>query len=195
MQIETINDLQQQAVSPDELKRWLASEQEYYGLIRRFILGNGGQEKDVEDTVQEGIYRLLVNIKNGAFRQDSSLKTYLFRICKNIWISQLRRQCKWREIETALSAKVTKQDAADQQVHLKDRADLLEEALAPLSGSCREVLRLWTLGYSMDEIAKKTAYKNAGSCKKKKALCMKALMKYLKDRPDLMKELLNYRNS
>ena len=149
MQIETINDLRQQALSSDELKRWLASEQEYHDLIRRFIIKNGGQEKDVEDTIQEGIYRLLINIENDAFRRDSSLKTYLFRICRNIWISQLRRQCKWREIEGILSTKVSYPLATDHRVNLQDRAKLLEEALASLSPSCREVLRLWTLGYSM----------------------------------------------
>lgn len=194
MQIETINDLRQQALSSDELKRWLASEQEYHDLIRRFIIKNGGQEKDVEDTIQEGIYRLLINIENDAFRRDSSLKTYLFRICRNIWISQLRRQCKWREIEGILSTKVSYPLATDHRVNLQDRAKLLEEALASLSPSCREVLRLWTLGYSMKEIAVKTGYKNAGSCKKKKSICLKALIEYLKDKPALMKELLNYRN-
>ncbi|MCO6478648.1 MAG: sigma-70 family RNA polymerase sigma factor [Phaeodactylibacter sp.] len=177
---------------PGELRAWLSREEEYYHSIRRFILSSGGSEQDAEDTIQEGIFRLLANIDKGTFRQDSSLKTYLFNICRNIWISQLRRQYKWREVRQALAYKDGEADDAGRAVHEKDRQALIDKALAPLSGACRQVLRLWSQGHSMEEIARMAGYSNAGSAKKKRSVCMKKLVEFLKERPQLRKELLNH---
>jgi len=177
---------------PGELRAWLSREEEYYHSIRRFILRNGGSEQDAEDTIQEGVFRLLANVDKGAFRQDSSPKTYLFNICRNLWISQLRRQYKWREIRQALAYEDGEAGDASRAVHEKDRQALVDEALAPLSGACRQVLRLWSLGYSMEEVARMVGYRNAGSAKKKRSVCMKKLVGFLKERPQLKKELLNH---
>lgn len=176
---------------PGELRAWLSREEYYHG-IRRFILNSGGSEQDAEDTIQEGVFRLLANVGKGAFRQDSSLKTYLFNICRNIWISQMRRQYKWREIQEALAYKDGEAGDAGRDVYEKDRQALIGEALAPLSGACRQVLRLWSQGYSMEEVARMAGYGNAASAKKKKSVCMKKLVDLLKERPQLRKELLNH---
>ncbi|MCB0641178.1 MAG: hypothetical protein KDC44_06040, partial [Phaeodactylibacter sp.] len=62
--------------------------------------------------------------------------------------------------------------------------DLLPEA-------CRQVLKMWTLGYSMREIAANAGYKSDGVVRKKKRLCLVKLMQALQDQPDLLQQLLN----
>jgi len=158
--------------------------------IIQFVQSNSGNKEDAEDVLQEGLHRMIVNIRNGEFNQKSTVKTYLFSICRNIWIGRLRRANKWREIQKLLSTSSVYSPSIE--LENQQRSELIAKALKGVNQGCRNVLTLWAFGYSMREIARKSGYKNAEMAKKKKHLCMKKLIISVKNRPELLQELMNY---
>ena len=161
--------------------------------IKAFVLKNSGNEADAADIIQEGLQQLILNIRLQQFQGKSSLKTYLYRICRNLWISRLRKLNKKDTIQQIFTQKTTTPpDTPETIIDKQQKKQLLEQALNKLGTICKQVLKLWTLGYSMVEIANKVGYKNANVAKKKKSICMQSLVKHVMGQPDLVKSLLAY---
>ena len=47
-------------------------------------------EAEAADVFQDGIIQILMAVQRGKFRGDSSLKTYLSVVCRNLWFKQIR---------------------------------------------------------------------------------------------------------
>jgi RNA polymerase sigma factor (sigma-70 family) len=62
----------------------------YYPSIEAHITQNFGSTEDAEDIFQEAIIVLLQKVRQGNFVLTSSLKTYLFAIARNLWLTRLR---------------------------------------------------------------------------------------------------------
>lgn len=153
-------------------------EQETYQLaITKFVLSNGGIAQDAEDVFQDGIAHLVINIRKGNFRGESTLKTYLISICRRLWFRKIGRSSHLenikKDIQTERKEKVTPESIYIHEEQKKRLGNWLDKLGSP----CREILSMWSLSYSMQEIAKKTGYKNEGVVRKKKFQCMKSLMK------------------
>lgn len=166
--------------------------QDAKNLFVMFIQRNNGTKDDAEDIFQEGMQHFILNIRSGIFQQKSSPKTYLFRICRNLWLSKLRRKNKWKNIQQILTQEKKEQVYHPVILEKKERRVLLDRALSSISDACKEVLSYWSQGYSMKEIAQMTIYKNEQGVMKKKSICLKSLVTKVKNQPDLMKELLNH---
>ncbi len=61
----------------------------YYAMVLQFILNNNGDEDDAKDVYQEGIIILYNKIKAGNFELSSKLKTYIYSVCRRIWLKKL----------------------------------------------------------------------------------------------------------
>ncbi len=184
-----ISAIQSQQATLEEVLSKLYGNEEWQRSIFKLVENTGGSRQDAEDIFQEGIRRLIVNIRNHVYEGRSSLKTYHYSICRNLWISQLRRDNRRQELLQAMETPTTGL-GADGLLRQKERNEQLSKALGLLDGNCRQVLELWTQGYSMNEIAEMTGYKNGQVAKKRKHVCLKKLLKALQNRPELMKTLL-----
>ncbi len=174
----------------EKVMHYLYNGSDWKPTIFYFVAQNGGTDEDAEDVFQEGIRRMFFNIKNKEFEKRSALKTYLYVICRNVWISQLRKKNKWRDVRKMLEAGKNSVKSPHQLLEHKEMKEQVEQITSVLTEVCRKVLKLWTLGYSMKEIAQKVGYKNDGVAKKKKRLCLQKLMQEVQDHPELMKALL-----
>ena len=157
--------------------------------IFRLVQKSGGSREDAEDVFQEGLRRMIVNIRNGLFEGRSSLKTYHYRICRNLWVSQLRRDHRRRELQQTLQNTGAGLDSEEALIQ-KERKEYLSKALQLLGDNCRQVLVMWTKGYPMQEIAEAAGYKNGNVAKKRKRICLTKLISKVREQPELMKILL-----
>lgn len=157
-----------------------------------YVQKNKGSKSDAEDIFQDGIKHFVLNIRSGIFQHKSSIKTYLFRICRNLWLSKLRRNNKWQSIQQILTLEAKGNVYMLSPFQNEERKVLLNKALAFIPDACRQVLSLWSQGYSMKEIVQRTIYKNEMSVMKKKSICLKSLVTKVKNQPGLMRELLNH---
>jgi RNA polymerase sigma-70 factor (ECF subfamily) len=116
------------------------------GLVR-FLVRMLRDEEAARDLAQEAFVRALSGLRE--FRGDAELRTWLFRIARNLAVSRLRRQ--GREQPIAPDAPLAARDAGGEQ-----RADLarLRAAVARLSPRPREVVELRSSeGMSFSEVA------------------------------------------
>lgn len=65
---------------------------EYYQRIKKMIYTFRNITLDPDDIFQEGLTRAIINIREGRFRGESSLLTYLNSICRNICLKELSRK-------------------------------------------------------------------------------------------------------
>ena len=101
--------------------------------IKAFVLKNSGNEADAADIIQEGLQQLILNIRLQQFQGKSSLKTYLYRICRNLWISRLRKLNKKDTIQQIFTQKTTTPpDTPETIIDKQQKKQLLEQALNEL---------------------------------------------------------------
>src|SRR5688500_3933555 len=50
----------------------------------------GGTDEDAADIFQEAVLVLIEKIKSGKFREESSIKTFLIGIARNLWLFEKR---------------------------------------------------------------------------------------------------------
>lgn len=108
----------------------------------------------------------------------STLETYLFGIGKKLMLKEQGKERSFVELsEVDLSF-------ADDQV--SDREDLLHrkvqvrEILKKVEEPCRSILTLYYFHeFSLESIAERLGYKNSGTAKKKKSLCLKQIREQL----------------
>ncbi|MEO0337785.1 MAG: sigma-70 family RNA polymerase sigma factor [Bacteroidota bacterium] len=177
----------------EEGMRYLYEKSGYKEGILTWLAKKGASREAAQDVFQDGIRHLIINIRNGKFRAESSIKTYLHSICTNLWNNQYRRNKRYAEIKQEIPKEEDIETGPDELLEYQEKRALLDDLLSQIGKSCKKVLGLWSLSYSMSEIAQKAGYKSDGMARKKKYDCFKRLMKLLHDRPDLMDELLKNR--
>lgn len=115
------------------------------------------------------------NVKSGKIETiDSSVKTYLFGIGKNIVLNNVKRKA--IENRVLASVETGTDDRINDNHQLQHITFFVRKLYEGLGSPCREILLMfYEKGYDMQQIASATGYKNADVAKKKKYECLKAL--------------------
>lgn len=153
------------------------------GLLRKW----GASEHQVEDLFQDGICALIINIRTNKFRGDASVKTYLSTICRNIFFKSIKKEVRHNELKGNISDNETDQHTPELEILDKERQYVLDLILEKMGKTCKEVLKLWAMRYSMQEIASHMEYKSAGMARKKKHDCLKRLIAFSRENMNLIK--------
>jgi RNA polymerase sigma factor (sigma-70 family) len=186
---DLIQSIRKGGIDLEVAMRHFYEEGTYQQAFIHWLGKKGSQQEDAKDIFQDGLSHLMVNIREGKFQGKSSLKTYLFRICANLWNTKFKRSQKLAEIKSDLPLSEETAVSPEEMMLYKEQEILLSAVLSQIGKSCKKVLGLWSLSYSMNEIAQQMGYKSEGMARKKKYECFKKLMILLKDRPALMDQL------
>jgi DNA-directed RNA polymerase specialized sigma24 family protein len=65
---------------------------DYFASTQKYIVMNSGSAEDAEDVFQEAVLIFLHKIRQPEFALTCSVKTYLYAICKRLWLSELSRR-------------------------------------------------------------------------------------------------------
>ena len=153
---------------------------EHYGMIFKFVLNNSGTEHDAKDIYQESFIILVRNIRGNKFRKGSSIKTYLYSICRRLWYKELQKRTKReniRMVDMETYVELDEQDKEDVREY-EQKFVLMEECLQELGEPCKTIITDFYLQKkSMHEIADKMGYANAEHAKNQKYKCFKRLKK------------------
>lgn len=173
----------------NKVMTYIYNESNYRADIFKYIRSRGGTVEDAEDVFQDGIRNLIICIRKGQYRGESSLKGYLFGVCKNLWFKQFNKQVKQIEIKASMTIADTEDPGPEVLIIGKEREELIIGLLTSLGPACKKVLSLWRLSYSMKEIAEEMGYKSDGVARKKKHQCFQGLLQVLKDHPNIIHSL------
>lgn len=150
----------------------------YFPMILQFILKNNGDENDAKDVYQEAIIILYNKIKQGDFELSSKLKTYIYSVCRRIWLKKLNQKSKQtvniKDFEDVLMV--------EEDVVQHEEADLkferMKDAMQSLGEPCRTIIQDFYLhNLSMQEITEKFGYTNTDNAKTQKYKCLQRLKK------------------
>ena len=150
----------------------------YFPMILQFILNNNGDEDDAKDVYQEGIIVLYNKIKSGDFELSSKLKTYLYSVCRRIWLKKLSQQSKKTnniaDFEDVISTDV---DMEDHELK-EEQFDKMQSALLHLGEPCKTIIQdFYINNLSMHDISEKFGYTNTDNAKTQKYKCLQRLKK------------------
>ncbi len=112
-----------------------------------------GHWDDVLQEVRLEVFRLL---KQGRFRGESRLGTYLWPVVAHTCLDHIRSQKQWRwiDLESVEVLELSQHRSADQARRTESR-DLLRRVLRALSAECRQVWSMIVAGMSYREIGAK----------------------------------------
>lgn len=116
--------------------------QSYFDPVYRYVLSLSGNTHVAEEVTQETFFKALRSLDQ--FRGNSSIKSWLCAIAKNLWISE-QRKAKTQPVDT-LSAMPDPDIGPEERVTRRDESMRVHQLLHRLDEPYREVFTLRTLG-------------------------------------------------
>lgn len=152
----------------------------YYAQVADYVYKNSGTQDDAQDIFQEGMLIFMQKVKQPDFNlSEASPKTYLYRICANLWLERLRKDRRKLQRESVYAYWEGESTAPDSETDSWFSDTLLpstEELLQAVGDKCRDILMAYYYQkMSMVEIAQKYEYKDANSAKNQKYKCLQRI--------------------
>ncbi|MBC7567563.1 MAG: sigma-70 family RNA polymerase sigma factor [Pedobacter sp.] len=150
----------------------------YFPMILQFILNNNGDEDDAKDVYQEGIIVLYNKVKSGDFELSSKLKTYIYSVCRRIWLKKLAQQRKKTNNVSDFEDIIATDVDIDDHEQKEEQFDKMQSALLHLGEPCKTIIQDFYLNnLSMHDISEKFGYTNTDNAKTQKYKCLQRLKK------------------
>ena len=126
--------------------------QEYSKAVYNYLLSLTKNKHIAEELVQETFYSAVKNINN--FKNESSVKTWLYKIAKNKWIDYYKKNKKSKEISIDEDSKELLYSTIEEEVINKDHLIYIYKKIHNLDEKSKEIilLRIGT-NFSFKEIA------------------------------------------
>jgi len=151
---------------------------ENYLIIQSFIVKNNGYPEDAKDIFQEAMIVLFEKAKLDSFVLSCQIKTYLYSVCKRLWLKRLQQQSKYYPAFELLKETVQVEDEIEAHEKLNTDFNLMENALNKIGEPCKSILEAYYIQKkSMPEIADAFGYTNADNAKTQKYKCLMRLKK------------------
>ncbi len=158
---------------------------DFFPLVRFLVTENGGSLEDAEDIFQDGIIIIYNKINLNQLILTSSFKTYMYSVCRNLWLQKLNKR-------KAIFDKLT-----DVEEYIDLPVDVLHEAsynetelhriiqihFLSLHEDCQKVIKLFIKNIPVREIAVIMGFRTENYTKTRKYLCKEELKKRIANDP------------
>ena len=150
----------------------------HFSMIQHFVTNNNGSFDDARDIFQEAMITLYEKVQLDNFGLTCQIKTYLFSICKNLWLKRLQQMGKYSTPLSAQEETISVEEDMD-RFEKKDAAfAIMDRALNSLGEPCKSLLEGYYLNKKgMQELASQFGYTNADNAKNQKYKCLMRLKK------------------
>jgi RNA polymerase sigma factor (sigma-70 family) len=117
----------------------------YYKVVETFMVNHGGSYEDVKDVYQEALSAIFLKIQKQEFILNSAFGTYLFSVCKNLWMGELRKRKYAKDLKSQLEQDASEEDTDSLVMEfLQERKEyLFRKHYATLDEECQNVIRLY----------------------------------------------------
>ena len=179
----------------DDAVRYLYTQ--YHSFLSIYVQQHGGTLEDGEDVFQEVVVAFIDLVQKNKFRGESSIKTFLFALNRNIWLNELkkRKRSSLREVKFE-EMKPVEEAGIGAYISAREGRQELMDIISKLGEVCQQILvAFYYQDLSIKEILEQLHYENEQVVRNKKHKCMKKLDELLQANPLLAKNLktiLNY---
>ncbi|WKN41601.1 RNA polymerase sigma factor [Tunicatimonas pelagia] len=158
-----------------------------FDSVASYIRANSGNDEDAEDFFQEAIVVFINIVRKGNFRGDSSIKTFLYSIARNLWRNELKRQNRVLMRETNYYEQTEKEEQDIQEsIGEHEVKDQLLHLLEKLGDNCKKILLLFYYeNLPMKEIFQHMGYETEQVARNMKYRCMNKLKGLLNEHPEM----------
>ncbi len=152
--------------------------QAHYPMILHFIQNNSGTDEEAKDIYQEGIVVFYEKIKAGTLELNCQIKTYLYSVCRHLWLKRLAEKNKYNGSVADSDVYLNLENDAPAQEENEQKFSIMGQALNQLGEPCKTLLEDYYLqDLSMQHITEKFGYTNADNAKNQKYKCLLRLKK------------------
>lgn len=147
-----------------------------YPTIKFLITANSGNDQDAEDIFQDALVIIYKKINNNDLVLTSSFKTFLYSVCRNLWLQKLDRK--------AISYGLLEKDNLENlqeilQIDFEDienvKYQIYQKHFLSLGRDCQKILRMFLKKVPLEEIAETMGFKTAKYAKTRKYMCKEKL--------------------
>jgi len=154
----------------------------FYYRINFFIKKNNGDDDDANDIFQEAIIVIYRKIKDKSLVLECSFDTYLYSICRFLWLKQLekRRIEKERIYDNQEYREDIYDEPLNRTVEMNERYRLYQKHFKNLGKDCQKILQMFFDKVPLKQIAQVMGFKGEKYAKKRKYKCKEYLIKSIK---------------
>ena len=157
----------------------------YYEKIESFLVGKGGNPDHVQDVFQEAMIVICQKVRKGGLTLTCSFSTYLFAVCKNIWMHDLRRY-RYHPLGDSSLENLSEEPEPDEEMRDKLK-ELYRYHFSMLSEDCKKLLRLHFNRVPLADIQRIFGYSSEHYTSDRKYRCKKSLYNRIKNDPQYKK--------
>ena len=167
--------------------------QTHFEPLSWFVMNNNGNAEDAQDIFQEVMVSFIHLVQQGKFRGESTIKTFLYSMNRNIWFNELKRRGRSDEREKKFEMlKEEDQRSIDNVLEQRETNQQLIKIMEELGENCKKILILYYYeNYSMKEILTELKYENEQVVRNKKYKCLKKLEEMIRSEKGLYHQLKN----
>lgn len=151
---------------------------ENYISIQSFVLNNNGSVDDARDIFQEAMIVLYEKSRLATFSLTCQVKTYIYSICRRLWLKRLQQLGKFTTQVESLEEIVPVEEEVEDHEKRNEDFVIMEHAMAKIGEPCKSLLDAYYLKKkNMQDIAGEFGYTNADNAKTQKYKCLVRLKK------------------
>jgi RNA polymerase sigma factor (sigma-70 family) len=158
----------------------------YFRIVESYILKSGGRSEDVKDIFQDGLSTVYTKTRDPEFELNCAFGTYLFSVCKNLWLWELRNRKKGPQLITEMTDSLP-----DEPVELEDieilwakKHKLFRSHFESLDVVCKKLILLFLQKVPFKEIAETMGFKSEMHAIRRKSKCKEQLIRRIKNDND-----------
>jgi RNA polymerase sigma factor (sigma-70 family) len=155
---------------------------EVFSQIRWLVIHNHGSEQDAKDIFQESMIVLYRKIRTGTFCLNCTLSTYIYSICRLLWLKELQRKGRYQSAETEEALCLSEGEDSSHGLE-ESKKELFLKHFNELSKDCKKILNLYLSGVSVSEITKSMGFTSDQYTMERKYRCKQRLMEKIINNP------------
>lgn len=153
----------------------------YLPVVKKFVQKNNGTRQEAEDVFQEGLVIFCNKLTNPSFELSCSINTYVYSVCKLIWLDELKKKSK--KIKSDFLPLIDEHISNETQNDFDTDRPIkqAQEAVMMLGQKCKDILDLFYFKkFSMKDIALKLGFASEKVAKNQKFRCIEKAKQNLK---------------
>jgi RNA polymerase sigma factor (sigma-70 family) len=152
--------------------------QQNYNMVQTLIINNNGSADDAKDIFQEAMIVLYEKVRSGTFELNCQIKTYMYSVCRRLWLKRLQQLNRYSSPIESLEAIVPVEEEIEEHEQRNAEFEMMEKAISSLGEPCKSLLEAYYLQkQNMQVIAANFGYTNADNAKNQKYKCLMRLKK------------------
>ncbi|QZT38601.1 sigma-70 family RNA polymerase sigma factor [Halosquirtibacter xylanolyticus] len=155
----------------------------YFKVISYYIQNNSGTEEDASDVFQESLIVIYRKIQDGDFELTCSFDTYLYAVCRNLWLKELKKRDRFSEelVGDSQFASFELEDDMEEVIQKNERYRLYQKHFDLMGEDCKKLMSLFLKKVPLKEIARLMNYSSEQYAKKRKFRCKEYLVKSIQN--------------